>query len=192
MFSQGGRTWTRSLVLDVNQRRIVSLESLLEIVARVPTAPGCGHLRRILGDLVPEVCDSILEYYTRRALETHGFSPDPGHATIQAGERTVEVDVPFSMYEVGIEANGFGVHSRRSDLDRDHRRHNRIAVHTSWLILHVTWDRLETDLAGFLEEVWRALDSRGAPVPQPSWRSTPPPAGSLHDLFGVCTPDLVP
>lgn len=154
----------RGVIIDAIQRRKVRLDDLVAIVHRTRRPPGRGKLQRVLAELDPERCDSVFEQVARRRFRRLGLRPDPEPAEVEAGGRTVHIDIPWRRYRVGVECDGFGYHHTRRDLDRDNRRHNRLTVHTDWLILHLTWDRFDTDWPAFFGEVLTALRSRGAPV----------------------------
>lgn len=156
------RSRLRGLVIDALQRRKVSTAALVAVCHRIRSAPGRRRLRLVLHEVDRDRCDSVLAFAVRRRLRAEGLSPDPGPVALPAGDRVLEVDVAFSTFEVGIECDGFAYHSNRTQLDRDNRRRNRVAVHTCWTILYLTWDRLEDDWEGFLWELRTVLRSRGA------------------------------
>lgn len=155
----------RALVIDALQRRRVSLAALVAVCHRVRSAPGRCRFRQVLLEVDRDRCDSVLAYAVRRGLRAAGLHPDPGPVALPAGDRVLEIDVAFSAFEVGIECDGFAYHSSRAQLDRDTRRRNRVAAYTTWTILHITWDRLERDWAGFLAELRAVLRARGAQYP---------------------------
>lgn len=156
------RNQLRGLVIDALQRRRVRFSALVDICHRIPVARGRRRFRRVLHEVDRDQCDSVLAYAVRRRLRAAGVRPDPAPAAVPAGNRVLEPDVTFSDHQVAIECDGFAYHSSRAQLDRDHRRRNRLAVHTSWTVLSITWDRLEQDWDGFLSELDTVLRARAA------------------------------
>lgn len=147
----------RALIIDARQRRLVELEMIERRLGSLGPVPGRGVARRLVWELSPVRCDSVLEDLTRRQLRDAGVPPPhPEPVPVHTGGRTFHVDIGWPEAKVGIEVDGFAYHSSRSDLERDHRRANALAL-AGWIILRVGWERLERDPAAFTDEVGRLL-----------------------------------
>lgn len=147
----------RALIIDARQRRLVELDQIERRLSSMGPVPGRGVARRLVWELSPVRCDSVLEDLTRRQLRDAGLPPpDPAPVPVHAGGRMIHVDIGWPEAKVGIEVDGFAYHASRRDLDRDHRRANALAL-AGWIILRVGWDRLERDPAAFTDEVGRLL-----------------------------------
>ncbi len=68
-------------------------------------------------------------------------------------------DLAWEEYRVAAEYDGLW-HATADQLHRDRRRLNRL-VGAGWIVLHVTSQRLRTDMPGVVREVRAALISRG-------------------------------
>lgn len=147
----------RAVLIEARQRRLVDLDRLDRRVAEMGPVRGIGVIRRLIWELHPEQADSILEARARGVIRSAGLPPPaPAPVRVRAGGRTLHVDIGWPAKRVGVEVDGFGYHSSRADLERDHRRANALAL-AGWTILHVGWERLESDTAGFVTELRAAL-----------------------------------
>lgn len=147
----------RAVLIDARQRRLITYPRVAESLKGLGPLRGIGELRRLLWELDPERCDSVLEALVRELLRRHGIrEPHPGPFPVQAGSRTLHVDIAWPGRRVAIEVDGFAYHSKRSELDRDARRHNLLVL-AGWRVLRVSWDRVEDDPDGFVREVQQLL-----------------------------------
>ena len=99
-----------------------------------------------------------LEHRVLRLLKRSGVpAPVHQHPVYRDGTLLAKLDFAWPDQRVAIEADGFEVHgtSKRA-FEHDRRRGNKVVL-DRWLVLHVTWQRLDTDPDGFLAEVREAL-----------------------------------
>lgn len=87
--------------------------------------------------------------------------PVPQHPVRLPGGMTYHPDLAWPEYQVAIEYDGHW-HATAEQLHRDRRRLNQL-VAAGWIVLHVTSQRLRTDLRGIVREAGDALRSRGWP-----------------------------
>lgn len=146
----------RALLIDLRQRRLLTIEQVEERLSKIGPVQGCGRMRRLVSELKADRCDSILEYEIRQVIARSDLPPPAeGPVPVEVAGRRLHVDIGWAEARVGIEVDGFAYHSSRKDLERDHRRGNLLTL-AEWAVLHAGWDRVERDPGGFLAEL-RAL-----------------------------------
>lgn len=151
----------RNVLIDARQRRLVTLDTVLEQARRMAGTTGLPTLRMVCWQLDRSRCDSVLAEWIREEMVRAGLEPDPGEIPVTASNGvTLHIDVGFRSYRVGVEAEGLGAHADRADLERDARRRNTLRL-TDWRIVWVTWERMETDRDGVIAEVVQELRRRG-------------------------------
>ncbi|MPZ89213.1 MAG: hypothetical protein GEU81_14330, partial [Nitriliruptorales bacterium] len=97
----------RSLMIDARQRRVVRLEEIAAIHERIGRTPGGPRLTQVLAELDEECCDSMLEWYWRRALRAHDLHPHPRPFPFRCADGiTIEIDVAFPDQWVACECDG--------------------------------------------------------------------------------------
>lgn len=136
----------------------MTVQQVAARLERLGPVTGAGKLRRLLWELEEERCDSVLEQRVRELLRRHRVTPPPyPHPyPVLARGRMVEIDIAWPQLLVGVEVAGFGSHSARPQLSRDHRRGNRLTL-SRWRILRVGWDRYDRDPQGIVEETRELL-----------------------------------
>jgi Protein of unknown function (DUF559) len=80
-------------------------------------------------------------------------------AIVLPGGLVLHPDLAWEEYRVAVEYDGLW-HATADQLHRDRRRLNQL-VGAGWIVLHVTSQRLRTDMPGIVREVRAALISRG-------------------------------
>lgn len=155
----------RVLLIDGRQRRLLDLAAVVERASTMGTRRGLSQLRRLAWELDGERCDSILEYRLRARLHAvPGLpAPDPGPVAVDVGGRVLHVDIGWSAYAVGIEADGFGSHSERDSLEVDARRHNALE-RAGWRILRAGWSAVGPGFDDLLRDLTALLTQMGAPT----------------------------
>ncbi|HSJ43086.1 MAG TPA: hypothetical protein VK923_00190 [Euzebyales bacterium] len=73
----------------------------------------------------------------------------------------MHLDIAFPDARVAIECQGHVAHHAPTQLDRDARRDNVIALARDRLVLKPMWDWFTNDWAGFLTELQTAVDAPG-------------------------------
>lgn len=153
----------RNYLIDGRQRRLIDLEDVMRRQRLMAGTKGLPMLRMLCYQLDASRCDSVLAEWVRDEMVRAGLGPDPGEIPVTATNGvTVHIDVGFSGYQVGIEAEGLGAHAERWQLEQDARRRNTLRL-TDWRIIWVTWQRMETDRDGVVAEVIEELRRRGWP-----------------------------
>lgn len=143
----------RSIVIDARQSRRLSLRRVAKRLLDVGPLRNSGELRRIVWELDHRMVDSVLEEYVRDLLRAAGLPlPEPGPYAVRLGDRTVAVDIAWPEVKVAIEVDGYGYHSSRSAMDRDHRKQNALVLQ-GWKVLRISWDRVHRDPDGFVAEI---------------------------------------
>lgn len=147
----------RVFLIDGQQRRLLTLDRVDRRVARIGPVRGIGTVRRLVWELHPEQCDSILEVRVRALIRESGLpAPDPSPYPVVVRGRTLHVDIAWPSRRLALEVDGRGHHSSHRQLDTDHRRTNALIL-AGWRVMRVGWQRLELDPSGFLAELRAAI-----------------------------------
>ena len=150
----------RSLLIDARQRRLVDLERLEQRLQGIGPVRGRGMVKRLVREQRTVRADSVFEDSLRGLIYRSGLpSPAPGPWPAQCGHRVLHIDIAWPELMVGVEAEGFAFHQTRTELERDHRRLNDLAL-AGWTILRVGWQRIETDPEGFIDELGRLISRK--------------------------------
>ncbi len=154
----GGPGRPRTHVIRAIQRGQVTLDELEHLVAGNPVAPGIPRLAGVLEELRRDLVDSGLELDVRRVLRSEGWSlwPRP-FPTAGPDGHVMHLDIALPRYWVAIECEDLHTHGTTA-FTRDRTRWAQ-ARRATWQLIFVWRDRLETDRAGFLEEVAEAVRS---------------------------------
>lgn len=155
----------RAWAIDLNHRGDASWPEILAVAEELGRVPGIGRLRRVVSETSGESPESILDYALRRRLRGSGLQPDPAAVHIGIGPGSMLVDIAWSQYKVGIDADSLTYHGDRASLQRDIRRHNRTRP-SEWIVFRAGWAEVDDDDAWeeLLLVVRAALRGRGAPV----------------------------
>jgi hypothetical protein len=143
------------------RRRWIDVDMIRRELRRLKTqgrkvAPG---LQRLLDERAPDavVLDSALERRFSAALRRSGLPRPVEHFdVVENGRHVAEIDFAYPRVRLGIQLNGANVHRRHGVWERDQAQLSELAA-AGWRIIHVTWAQLETDEAGVLLRVARAL-----------------------------------
>lgn len=147
----------RAVLIDAQQKRLIHLGKVDRRIEGLGPVRGIGVVRRLVWEMHPERCDSVLEHRVRSLIrEAQLPSPAPQPLPVRAGNRTLRIDIAWPARQVGLEVDGLAYHSSHGDLDRDHRRGNALVL-AGWRILRVGWHRVEADAEGFLAELRATL-----------------------------------
>lgn len=143
----------RALIIDARQKRHLDLARVAARLLEIGPVRHCGEVRRVLDEFVRAAVDSVLEGDVRTLLRRRGLPPPhPAPYRVWAGDRHVELDIAWPELKVGIEVDGYGAHSSRTAMDKDHRKQNALVLQ-GWRILRVSWDRILQAPEGFVQEV---------------------------------------
>ena len=148
-----------NLVIDLVQRRELELAVLAEHHARWSRYPGRAQVSEVLARLgAAGRTDSTLELQARHRLVGAGVPLDPGQVVVDPGDGVVRhLDLGIARIRFGIELDSMLAHSTRSQLRRDIRRSNALAMADDWCIVRATWEDLETGWEPFIATVRRAV-----------------------------------
>lgn len=150
----------RSLLIDARQRRLVDLDRLEQRLQNIGPVRGRGMMKRLVREQRAVQSDSMFEDTLRGLIDRSGLpAPAPHPWPAQCGPRVLHIDIAWPERMVGIEADGFAFHQTRTDLERDHRRLNDLAL-AGWTILRVGWERIERDPDGFTDELRLVLSRK--------------------------------
>lgn len=122
---------------------------------------GAGALRRVLlryDDL--RMVESRLEVIVMRAVRSGKLRPPTRQFSLDLDGRTARLDLAWPEERVFVEADGFGYHSNRAQFRRDRERQNALVL-LGWLPLRYTWPVARTQPGRIVDEVAKALSSRG-------------------------------
>ena len=139
---------------------------------------GVGRLERVLeqsGDgSVPE---SRYERAALTIIRDFGLEdPVLQYVVVLASGRRVRIDLAWPRSWLGVEIDGHGYHSTRSERAYDAERDNELSL-VGWNMLHFTTDQVfkQPGLVG--NTIWRALQAGSAQAPFPSRDGFPPLQG---------------
>lgn len=156
-----GERRLRDLVIDAEQRGLVTLPELAATADRLHHGPGSGRFRAVVESRHADRSDSTLEADTRSAVRAAGFDPSPGPFPVRAPDgQLLMLDIAFPHLWFAIECDGYAFHRDRRSFERDRERW-RLAQQAGWTITWVTRTRLDGDLGGLIAEV-QAAHHRGA------------------------------
>jgi hypothetical protein len=135
----------RDLVIDLVQRRVVTLHQLVRAHAATPTYRGRGTVGRILEELgAAGRTDAGSELRFRRKLTAAGVLLDRGQIEVpcRAG-RTLHLDLGIAALRFAIEVESMLAHATRSQLRTDVLRFNALtALDDDWRVLRATLEDL--------------------------------------------------
>ena len=126
---------------DAVRRRVMSLESFRQCVARLAEAPGrrTSVLQKLLAERLPGYSpgDSDLETRVLRVLVANGYPPPAQQHRVRIGGRTFRIDLAYPVLKLAIELDGWEFHSSRSAFDDDRMRANLLVAH-GWTVIRFT------------------------------------------------------
>ena len=143
------------------RRRITSIDRLLRRLEAIGASGrrGAGVLKDILDarELGAPPTDSALEVRFIQLLR-RGRLPVPVRQRVVRDDRGFVARVDFEYIDSGIviEVDSRKHHLRVTAWERDLRRRNRLTS-AGKRVLHVTYERMETDPAGLIDEISRAI-----------------------------------
>jgi very-short-patch-repair endonuclease len=146
-------------VAEALRRRIVTRDSLREMVARHPRHRGAAALAAVIGDGAATASRSEAERRVR-ALCANGGLPAP---EVNAHVHGFEVDLFFRTQRVAIEMDGFAFHNSAQDFHRDRRRDSVLAA-AGILVMRVTWRHLTRERDATLVRIAQTLVLRDPAV----------------------------
>jgi hypothetical protein len=146
-------------VAEALRRRIVTRDSLREMVARHPRHRGAAALAAVLGDGAATASRSEAERRVR-ALCASGGLPAP---EVNAHVHGFEVDLFFRPQRVAIEMDGFAFHNSAQDFHRDRRRDSVLAA-AGILVMRITWRHLTRERDATLVRIAKTLVLRDPAV----------------------------
>jgi hypothetical protein len=168
---QVSKPYLRSLIIHGRQQRLMTLDELRDVLRRARNAGGTRVLRELCAELDERDADSMLEIEFRdRWAWTPWPQPHPRPMQVDTPRHTVNVDVPWPQYYVGVDCHGFGKYDRAWDLDADTRRDNHLKV-TEWRVLEATWNRVTgDDWHDLVEEIVDVLELQARRLGLPAIR----------------------
>lgn len=137
------RSALRRVLIDLAHGGFVHLASVANDLDEMSRFPGAPTARGAIADLLSAGrTDSPLELDVRDGLHREHIPLDRGQVHVP-GTR-IHLDLGIAAIRFGIEADSFGHHGSRAELDRDARRVNAVAATgQGWEVLHATWSTLE-------------------------------------------------
>jgi hypothetical protein len=153
------------MVDDAVRRKIMTLDSLAELVDRLPPAPGRSRkkMRAVLERRLPgvEERESALEDFVVFAIDRFGLPmPVFQHPVTYEGQQR-RVDACYVDEALALEAKGFQWYQHRSTFDRDALRGNEL-LHVGYRVLTFTSAFSDYQIACDI-----AVELR---LPQPAWQ----------------------
>jgi very-short-patch-repair endonuclease len=146
-------------VVAALRRRLVTRDSLREMVARHPRHRAAAALAAFIGDAAATASRSDAERRIR-ALCASGGLPAP---EVNAQVHGFEVDLFFRPQRVAIEMDGFAFHNSEQDFHRDRRRDSVLAA-AGILVIRVTWRQLTRERDATLVRIAQTLVLRDPAV----------------------------
>lgn len=157
------RKRVRGWLIDGRQRGHFEMPDLLVMARVMAGTAGMPALRELCWELDAQRCDSMLADWLREVLTAAGIATAPGEEAVTAPSGvTIHLDVPLRDWQVAGEAEGFGAHAKRRQMNADVRRRNTLESIKSWEIVWVTWDMLQDDPDGVVE-LFRVAIGRAQP-----------------------------
>lgn len=142
----------RDLLVDGVQRRRTTLADVRTLLDRTRGVTGRPLLDRVVTELVPDQVDSGLELDTRRRCPRRWrIAPAPFPVPCP-DDAVVHGDIVCPSFHHVLECDGAGAHMDRCSFENDRRRWGQMQ-RAGLTITWVTRRRLDTDLAGIIEEV---------------------------------------
>lgn len=146
----------RDLLIDGVQRRHTTLRQVVALLERTRGATGRPLLDRIVRELVRDQVDSGLELDMRRFCPRRwAIAAGPFPVPCRDGG-VVHGDIVCPSFHHVLECDGAGAHMDRRGFETDRRRWGQLQ-RAGLTITWVTRKRLDTDLAGIVEEVDEAM-----------------------------------
>ncbi len=149
------------VMIDARQQRLASVEQVAALTSAMTGIPGRRALLQVIRQLGADGSDSMLESMFRAEARRRGLEPSAEPTLVATGTGPVRLDVTFSG-GIAVECQGYAFHATRTDLDRDARRTNAIALLDQWLVLDLTWDRWMHDRDAFFLDLAAAHRQRAA------------------------------
>ena len=132
------RTQLERLTEEAQVQRLASPAEILAVIERGARRPGVRKLRAVL-DFIDEPLFTRSEAEKRlRGLCRSAGLPMPRMNVKRAGW---EVDAVWDTQRLVVEVDGYGVHSPRSQFERDRRKDADLML-AGYRVLRITWRRL--------------------------------------------------
>lgn len=120
---------------------------------------GVGRLERVLESSDGSVPESRYERAALTVIRDFGLEePVLQHVVVLPSGRKVRIDLAWPQWWLGVEIDGHGYHSTRSERAYDAERDNELSL-IGWNMLHFTTDQVfkQPGLVG--NTIWRALQT---------------------------------
>jgi very-short-patch-repair endonuclease len=124
-------------------RRAATLDQLHAAIAATPNRYGNADRRRILHDSRDEPW-SEAERRLHHALRSAKITGWRTNVEVWCQQRRYFLDLAFVGRRVAIEVDGYEVHSRRTQFERDRRKWSDL-VAAGWLVLQFTWHQVTAE-----------------------------------------------
>ena len=138
---------------DALRRRLITLASLQQCVARLAEAPGrrLAVLHELLGERVPgyDPGGSDLETRVLRLLLARGLPLPVQQYRVRIGGRTMKIDLAYPARRLAIELDGWEFHRTRTAFDDDRARAN-LLVASGWTLVRFTSRSTDDEIVGCL------------------------------------------
>ncbi len=121
-------------------RRAATLAEMQAALAATPNRPGNQHRRLVLKDSRDQPWSEAerRQHQLLRAAKLTGWRTN---VETWCGPRRYYLDVAFRSRRVAVEDDGYEVHSRRGQFERDRQKWSDLTA-AGWLVLHFTWHQL--------------------------------------------------
>jgi len=144
---------------DAIRRRVMTLASFRQCVARLAEAPGrrLVVLHELLADRVPgyDPGDSDLESRVLRLLVANGLPPPVQQHRVRLGGHTFRIDLAYPGIRLAIELDGWEFHRTRTAFDDDRARANLLVSH-GWTLVRFTSRSTDGEIVGCVRACGRS------------------------------------
>lgn len=122
------------------RRRAATLDQMHEALAATPKRAGNRARRQVLDDS-RDAPWSEAERRLHRLLRSANITGWRTNVEVWCGSRKYFVDAAFYRLKIGIEVDGYEVHSRRSQFEHDRQKWSDLTA-AGWTLVHLTWNQI--------------------------------------------------
>lgn len=147
----------------VNEAEVLRLLDVVAVEASLALANGCSGTAALRAAIAAPGAGSTRSELERRfaGLCRRAGLPLPRlNATVDVGDRLIEVDALWSRARFVVELDGADVHATRRAFHADRRRDAALASE-GYVVVRLTWERVTSDAAAVGAELRRVLAHRG-------------------------------
>ena len=162
--SCAARAEVQLAINEAERRGLGDAPSLPELIERYPRHRGVRVLRQVLGDgwVGRGITRSVLEKRFLAFLAKTGLPRPEVNASLQTGDRWVEVDCLWRSARLIVELDGHAYHADRVAFERDRARDRKLAA-AGWRVIRVTWRQLVHEPQPLASDLRALLNRREEP-----------------------------